>query len=146
MLLWLQRKCIFSSDADLLPRIERLKSGQLQTLSRSTLLLRLIRRGLCYAEKTAGSASSKSRGGSNTSYIDDIFRRATLHQIHCFLLDGTESCRKTPSSCCEELAQAKEELDAALFAPIPDNRLRETLNSQINAYSSAIRSVYSSSE
>lgn len=62
----------FPLDADLLPRIERLKSGQLQTLSRSTLLLRLIRRGLCYAEKQQDQPPAKA-GEEAIQAISTIF-------------------------------------------------------------------------
>ena len=49
----------FPLDADLLPRIERLKSGQLQTLSRSTLL----RRGPCCAEAEKAAESFPAKAG-----------------------------------------------------------------------------------
>ena len=85
---------------------------------------------------------SGQRAEPKTQTADNIFRRAALHQIHCFLLDDTESCRKPPPSCCEEPARAEEEPNAALFAPVPGNTPHETLNSQINTFGSTVRSVH----
>jgi len=86
--------------------------------------------------------SPQKPGRKQSKTADNIFRRAALHQIHCFLLDDTEGCRKPPPSCCEEPARAEEEPNAALFAPVPGNTPRETLNSQINTFGSTVRSVH----
>lgn len=66
------------------------------------------------------------------SYIDDIFRRATLTQIQSFLLYGAERLHEPCPNYEAEMKSAAQGLHEMLGQFVLDEKAREDLLNQIN--------------
>lgn len=75
------------------------------------------------------------------SYIDEIFRRADIHQIRAFLLDGTEAYA-TPQPYHEQLTQARREAALVLQKLCPDTRDFNTAMDGLCCYAGKVEAVF----